>query len=294
MANPTRRRVLLLGDRRRSGVAAGVEQYLAPLRRRVEIVGVDLDEALDLAQVEADLLLVFGGDGSMLHVARRLGARRTPLLGVNYGRFGFLADLRPEDLLQGIEHWLAGAYTVSERARLRVRYLPEEGAAREWLALNDVVVGRAQLGRMVDVDVRIDGEPAVSYAGDGLIVATATGSTAHALAAGGPILDPTVAALVMVPIAPHALATRPLVLAGSHHIELSARGSRAPAQVAVDGAAPLPMGDADRVEVADAQAPLLLVHVTGGPFYETLRSKLGWRGRPDYAPPSPESPESRA
>lgn len=283
MAAPERR-VLILGDRRRPGVAAGVERALPALTRRVTVVGVDLDEALDLGRVEADLLLVFGGDGSILHVARRLGPRRVPVLGVNYGRFGFLADLRPDGLLEGLARWLAGRFTVSERARLRVRYHGEDGSQREWLALNDVVVGRGRLGRMVDVDVRIDGEPAVSYAGDGLIVATATGSTAHALAAGGPILDPTVAALVMVPIAPHALATRPLVLAGGHRIELSARGSRAPAQVTVDGADPLPMGDGERVEVADAQAPLALVHVTGGPFYETLRSKLGWRGRPDYAP----------
>jgi len=279
MARP---RVLVVGDRRRPGVAEGVARHQAFLERTLDIVGVDLDERLDLATTDADLVLVFGGDGSILHVARRLGTHRVPVLGVNHGRFGFLADLQPEHLEQGIGHWLNGRFALSERMRLAVRLQSEQGTEREWLALNDVVVGRTDLGRMVDVDVRVDEATAVSYAGDGLIVATPTGSTAHALAAGGPILDPSVNALVVVPIAPHALAARPLVLAGTHRIELSVRGSRAPAQVTVDGCPAIPVRDGDRVEVRDAAAPLALVRVSPGPFYETLRSKLGWSGRPNY------------
>jgi hypothetical protein len=189
---------------------------------------------------------------------------------------------RVEQLAEGIQSWLAGDFVTSLRSRLRVRFLGEGGTVHEWLALNDVVVGREDIGRMVDVNVDIDGRRAVSYSGDGLILATPTGSTAHALAAGGPLLDPTVDALVMVPIAPHSLATRPIVLTGSHRIELSARGSRAPARVTVDGAPPVPLGDGDRIEVVDARAPLTLIRVFGGPFYEALRTKLGWRGRPVY------------
>jgi NAD+ kinase len=278
----SRPRVLVVGDRRRPGVAEGVARHQPFLERTVEVVGVDLDERLDLATAHADLVLVFGGDGSILHVARRLGTHRVPVLGVNHGRFGFLADLEPDHLERGIRRWLEGRFTLSERMRLRVRLRPERGEAREWLALNDVVVGRSDLGRMVDVDLRVDEARAVSYAGDGLIVATPTGSTAHALAAGGPILDPSVNALIVVPVAPHALAARPLVLAGTHRIELSVGGSRAPAQVTVDGSGPLPVGEGDRVEVQDATAPLSLVRVSPGTFYETLRTKLGWSGRPHY------------
>jgi NAD+ kinase len=258
------------------------------LEKHCEVKGVDLDEELDLAQAEADLVLVFGGDGSILHVARRLGRNPLPVLGVNYGRFGFLADLAPEDLHEGVRRFIAGDFTTSERARLRVRFLDEEGDGPEWLALNDVVVGRQDLGRMVDVNVRIDGQAAVSYSGDGLILATPTGSSAHALAAGGPLIDPALDAIVMVPIAPHSLATRPVVIEGSHRIELSVRGSRTPGQVTVDGAPPVPLGDGDRIEVREAGSPLHLVRVFGGPFFEALRTKLGWRGRPVYRRDDPD------
>lgn len=285
--------VLIVGDRRRPGVSAGVALHRPYLEAHCEVKGVDLDEELDLADARADLVLVFGGDGTILHVARRLGANPLPVLGVNYGRFGFLADLAPDDLQEGIQRWLAGDYTTSRRARMRVRFLGEDGGLQEWLALNDVVVGRQDIGRMVDVNVRIDGQAAISYSGDGLILATPTGSSAHALAAGGPLLDPTVDAIVMVPIAPHSLATRPVVLRNSQRIELSVRGSRTPGQVTVDGAAPVPLDDGDRLEVCEADSPLNLVRVFSGPFYEALRTKLGWRGRPNYRsepPPEPGSP----
>jgi NAD+ kinase len=277
-----RRHVLIVGDRRRPGVAAGVEAHIAHLEARLEVDAIDLDDEVDLATVRTDLILVFGGDGSILHVARRLGTNDSPVLGVNYGRFGFLADLAPRQLEEGIGRWLAGDFTTSQRRRLRVQVTGPGGAGPEWLALNDVVVARDAIGKMVDIDVFIDGERAVSYAGDGLILATATGSTAHALAAGGPILDPTLDALVMVPIAPHSLATRPLVLTSANRIELSVGGRRPLGQVTVDGAEAVPLGSEDRVVVQEGRAPLTLVRVFTGPFFEALRAKLGWRGRLRY------------
>lgn len=277
------RRVLIVGDRRRKGVAEGVEAHRAFLEAHLTVVGIDLDESTDLAAAEADLILVFGGDGSILHVARRLGRHSVPVLGVNYGRFGFLADVDPDELEEGIRRWTAGDYTTAPRTRLWVRHMTPDGVAGEWLALNDVVIGREDLGRMVDIELDIDGRRALSCSGDGLILATATGSTAHALAAGGPLVDPTVDAVVVVPIAAHSLATRPIVLAGSHRIALAASGSRAPAKFTVDGAAAMPLGEDDTILVEDAGAPLTMVRVSGGPFYEALRGKLGWRGRPDYA-----------
>ncbi|MDA1196269.1 MAG: NAD(+)/NADH kinase [Planctomycetota bacterium] len=277
------RRVLIVGDRSRRGVAAGVAQHLPFLESSLTVVGVDLDGAIDLREVQADLVLVFGGDGSILRVAKRLGDRRVPVLGVNYGRFGFLADLAPADLEAGIRRWIAGDFAVAERARLRVRHLAEDGEVREWLALNDVVIGRQDIGRMVDIELDIDGRRALSCSGDGLILATATGSTAHALAAGGPLIDPTLAAVVIVPVAPHSLATRPIVLAGSHVIALTTRGSRAPGQFTVDGARPVALGEGDSLHVENADAPLCMVRLYGGPFFEALRTKLGWRGRPQYA-----------
>ncbi len=284
----TRRpRVLIVGDRRRKGVAEGVADHRDFLEQHLEIVAVDLDTDIDLSNVDADFILVFGGDGSILHVARRLADNPIPILGVNYGRFGFLADVSPGNLEEGIRNYLAGKFTTSERTRLRVRFLKDGAVEHEELAFNDVVLGRDNIGRMVDVDVRIDGREAIRYSGDGLILATATGSTAHAMAAGGPLLDPTVNAIVMAPIAPHSLATRPVVLAGDHRIELQCGESRSPASVTVDGAEPYPLTADHVVEVFDAHVPVRLLRVSGRPFYDALRSKLGWRGRPSYREEDP-------
>lgn len=276
-------RVLVVGDSRRPGVAEGVARHRAFLDDALQIVDIDLDESVDLSRAKADLVLVFGGDGSILHVARRLDANPIPVLGVNYGRFGFLADLDPDGLEDGIRRWLAGDYETHERTRLRVALRRDGEIAREWLALNDVVVGHSDLGRVVDIDVELSGRHAIRFTGDGLIVATPTGSSAHAAAAGGPLLDPTLSGVLIVPIAPHSLSTRPLVLSGSHEITLRVDASRAPAAVTVDGSPSLALRPDDVIDVADAQSPIAMVRVSAGPFYETLRNKLGWRGRPPYA-----------
>ncbi len=280
--NAPSRRVLIVGDRRRQGVADAVARHHAFLGANLDIVAVDLDEGVDLSQAEADLVLVFGGDGSILHVARRLGTNPIPVLGVNYGRFGFLADVAPDDLEKGIRHYLAGEFVTSTRGRLRVRFMDGETVRHEKLAFNDVVLGRDAVGRMVDVDVRIDGRVAIQFSGDGLILATPTGSTAHAMAAGGPLLDPVINGIVMVPIAPHSLATRPVVLSGEHKIELSISRMRGSASVSVDGTTAVAVARGQVVEVSDAQAPVQLLRVSRRPFYDALREKLGWRGRPTY------------
>jgi NAD+ kinase len=262
-----------------------VRQRLAFLEERLHVAAVDLEDGVDLAKAKADLVLVFGGDGSILHVARRLGANPIPVLGVNFGRFGYLADLSPGEFEEGIARWLGGRFTILPRLRLRVRIVRKGSLSAESLALNDVVVGHEEIGRMVDVDVGIDGKPAIGFSGDGLIVATSTGSTAHALAAGGPIVEPSVNAVVLAPIAPHALATRPLVMPASHRIELSVENSRSPARVTTDGAAAVPLKKDERVEIVDSGHPLALVHVSGSSFYDALRVKLDWRGRPTYEDP---------
>jgi NAD+ kinase len=274
--------VLIVGDRRKRGVSEAVARHHAFLDAHLRVIAVDLDEEVDLEAARADLVLVFGGDGSILHVARRLGRNPLPVLGVNYGHFGFLADLEPEELEAGIRRWLAGETVTSARSRLEVRFRSGTHERFRALALNDVVVGRRAVGGMVDVDVGIDGRRAVTYSGDGLIVATATGSTAHALAAGGPLVEPTVPVVALVPIAPHALSARSLVVASDLAIDLSVGRRRGPADVTIDGAAAVPLEAGDVVEVRDAVAPLRLVQAGGRSFYDALRRKLGWRGRPHF------------
>ncbi len=289
-----KRTVLIVGDRRKQGVAEAVATHRPALERVLDVVGVDLDEEIDLATAEADLVLVFGGDGSILHVARRLGRNPLPVLGVNYGHIGFLADLEPQDLDQGIRRWLEGRHVLSERRRFLVRFLRNGEEVWKLLAFNDVVVGRRQLGGMVDVDVGIDGRPAVTFSGDGLIVATASGSTAHALAAGGPLVEPTTDAVLLVPIAPHALSARSLVLQSMRRIQLSVRSRHRLGDVTVDGAPPQPLEPGDVVDVSDAKAPLRLVHASGRSFYDALRHKLGWRGRSNYGRHGGEAWEEEA
>jgi NAD+ kinase len=288
-------RALIVGDRRKPGVRAGVERSLPFLSSRLDVAGVDLDESLDLSREKADLVLIFGGDGSFLYVANRLGTNPLPVLGVNYGRFGFLSELQEETLEDGIERFLAGRHVVSERMRLRVRLGDGRSARDAGLALNDVVVGRDALGRMVEIDVRIDDREAISYAGDGVIVATPTGSTAYALASGGPIVEPSVDALVLVPLCPHALGNRPLLVPGRSRIEMRVR---ADAALAVDGRDPIALTPETSISVEDAHAPLRVVSVAGRSLYDSLREKLGWAGRPNYrrpregdAPPAAPPPE---
>ena len=275
-------RALIVGDRRKDGVRDGVNRALPQLKRRLDVVGVDLDEKIDLQRAEADLLLAFGGDGSFLYVAHRLGTNPIPVLGVNFGRLGYLAELQPEDLQAGIDAYLAGRYRIWDRTRLHCVHRTGGKSRDAGFALNDVVLGRRVLGRMVEIDVRIDGAEAITVAGDGLIVATASGSTAHALSAGGPLVEPSLDAFVLVPICPHALANRPLLVPDTSRIELHVRPEREGAVVVVDGREPTAVAPDDVVVVTDAKAPLRVLSVTGRTYYDVLRMKLGWKGRPNY------------
>ncbi len=286
-------RVLIVGDRRKDGVSEAVAAHLPKLETKLDILAVDLDRQADLAAAEADLILVFGGDGSILHVARRLGPNPIPVLGVNYGSFGFLADLEPEEVDEGIDRWLSGACPISERRRLAVTHRRNGSVILETFAFNDIVVARRALGGMVDVDVGIDGTPAVTYSGDGLIVATASGSTAHSLAAGGPLVEPTTDAVLLVPIAPHALSARPLVIRSEHEIQLSVKSRRRLGEMSVDGTQAQVLDPGDVLEIRDANMPLRLVHASGNSFYDALRRKLGWRGRSNWGRKGSEAWEER-
>ena len=293
-------RALIVGDRKKNGVRDGVRRALPFLRRRLDVLAVDLDEELDLSTASADVLLAFGGDGAFLYVAHRLGANPIPVLGVNFGRLGYLPDLQPEDLEAGIDAFVAGRGRIWERTRLHCVHRAGDTARDLGFGLNDVVIGRRVLGRMLEIDVRIDGAEAITVAGDGLIVATASGSTAHALSAGGPLVEPSLDAFVLVPICPHALANRPVVVPKSSRIELFVRPERDGAVVVVDGREPTPVAAGEGVLVSDAKAPLRVVSVSGRSYYDVLRGKLGWKGRPNYrgaddalpkeAPRAPASP----
>ena len=225
----------------------------------------------------ADLIVAIGGDGTLLYAARLVAGRPVPLLGVNRGRLGFLTDGSPNSMLEDLESVLAGRYTEDRRSLLAARLERAAAAPSSALALNDVVLNKVETGRTLDFETSINGRFVNSHGGDGIVIATATGSTAYALSCGGPIVEPDLDAYVLAPISPHTLSDRPIVVrAGSRiQVRLSDRPNTR-AQVTCDGNpfGDLEYGDNLWVEAADAQITLL--HPPGYDYYRLLRSKLHW------------------
>ena len=235
----------------------------------------------------ADLIVAIGGDGTLLYAARLVAGHTVPLLGVNRGRLGFLTDVSPTSMLEDVDTVLAGGYTEDRRSLLAARLESHNGQVAQALALNDVVVNKWATGRTMDFETSIKGRFVNSHGGDGMVIATATGSTAYALSCGGPIVEPDLDVWVLAPISPHTLSDRPIVVrAGSKiAIRMSDR-FESRAQVTCDGTAigDLAQGDNLYVEAADAQITLL--HPPGYDYYRLLRSKLHWgrgtqNGHPD-------------
>lgn len=225
----------------------------------------------------ADLVIAIGGDGTILYAARLASERGVPLLGVNRGRLGFLADVTPDEMLASIDHVLAGNYTRDTRLQLRATLDRADGSRVVADALNDVVLQRVDTGRMVDFETRIGSHYVNTHAGDGLIIATPTGSTAYALSCGGPIIEPQLDALVIVPVCPHTLTDRPLVIPSRESIDvrlLDRDDTRA--EITLDGHAVSEILPSDRLVVGAAPTRITLIHPPGYDFYGILRSKLFW------------------
>jgi NAD+ kinase len=235
----------------------------------------------------ADLIVAIGGDGTLLYAARLVAGHSVPLLGVNRGRLGFLTDVSPTSMLEDVDTVLAGGYSEDRRSLLAARLESHNGQVARALALNDVVVNKWETGRTMDFETSINGRFVNSHGGDGMVIATATGSTAYALSCGGPIVEPDLDVWVLAPISPHTLSDRPIVVRAGSKIALRMSDRfESRAQVTCDGTAigDLEQGDNLYVEAADAQITLL--HPPGYDYYRLLRSKLHWgrgaqNGNPD-------------
>ena len=224
----------------------------------------------------ANVVIAVGGDGTMLYAARIAVAADLPLLGINRGRLGFLADVSPADMLAAIDQVLAGEHEREQRRLLHAEILSESGGAKG-TALNDVVVKRLDSGRMFEFETLVDGVYVNTHGGDGFIVATPTGSTAYALSCGGPILTPQLDALVLAPICPHTLSDRPIVIPGNSRAEIRLREQdEDQAAVCCDGDVIGQIGAGDRLRVTASENFLELIHPPGYDFYEILRGKLHW------------------
>ncbi len=213
----------------------------------------------------------------MIYASRLSRESGTPILGINRGRLGFLADVTPEEMLTSVDNVLQGNYTTDSRLLLKACLLRSSGETETAFALNDVVLQRRETGRMVDFETRITGQYVNTHSGDGLVIATPTGSTAYALSCGGPIIEPQLDAVVVVPICPHTLTDRPIVIAADRSIEVSLlQRDDTKAEITVDGFSVGDIRPGDKLQISAANNRVTLVHPPGYDFYGILRSKLFW------------------
>jgi NAD+ kinase len=229
---------------------------------------------------QVDLIIVLGGDGTLLSMARAVGDLGVPLLGVNLGDLGFLTATTLDQMLPAVEATLAGRMLVEERMMLAARVVRGEHAdsTGEYVALNDVVIMKSAMSRIINLAVSVQSEYATAYRADGLIISTPTGSTAYCLSAGGPILHPAMDAMVLTPICSHTLTNRPIVVPGDRRVEVTLKTDQ-DVVVTLDGQVGLPLREGDTVAVAKANARIRLLRFPETHFFTVLRTKLKWGER---------------
>ncbi len=274
-------RVLVLGYANRPGVQEEAERLLPFLSQHSEIVVLDLHQEKDLSRVTADLALVLGGDGAILRAARQMGYQQTPVLGINLGKLGFLADLTPEELCESFPKVVRGDYRVTRHLMLEC-VVETNQEKRTLLGLNELLIHAGPCFHMLDLDLAVDGETVTRFSGDGLLLSTPIGSTAHSLSAGGPILGQELAAFLITPICPHTLTNRPVVDSADKVYTIALASGSTEAVLSVDGQERLPVTAQHRILVRRAPVSFGLVKVPGRSYYQTLRDKLRWGTQPKY------------
>ncbi len=236
----------------------------------------------ELIAEQAELVIAIGGDGTLLYAARLVADRGVPLIGINRGRLGFLTDVLPRDMQTSVDAALEGRCDRDERPLLQARLKKGNGHESHLLALNDVVLQKWETGRMLDFETWIDGKYVNTHGGDGLVVASSTGSTAYALSCGGPIVSPHLEVLVVAPICPHTLSDRPIVVSSKSIVSVRlVDHPDSHAQVTCDGAVLGEFVPGDTLEIHPSQHKITLLHPAGFEYYRLLRSKLHW-GRGGY------------
>lgn len=271
-------RVVILGTPDRDRVRSELKRIRPVIADRAIIVAEDLEFSYDFAGVDLDLVIVLGGDGSILQTARQMGTNQTPVLGVNCGGLGFLAALSPDAFLNAWSDVVEGNFTIVDHLMLRVRHVRHGNVIGEQLALNEAAILGGPPYRILDIDLYADEHLATRYRCDGLIVATPVGSTAHNLSAGGPILRRYLQAIVVSPISPHTLTYRPLVDSADIRLELAVTEPNESTGVVVDGRTLGQLVSGDRVRIERATTRFRMLAVPGQDDYRTLREKLGWSG----------------
>jgi len=270
------------------GVAGDIDRLGKFLALRGHTVAIEKETALALATQVApaypfeeigdhiDLAIVIGGDGTLLHVARKMAGYDIPLVGINLGRLGFLTDIPADNMEQTLGQILDGEYDLEERSMLSAEIMRGGKIVHTANAFNDVIIGKGELSRLIEFETYQDGEFVNSMRADGVIVATPTGSTAYAMSAGGPILHPNLGAIVLVPICPHTLSDRPIVVSSDSVIEVVLTGGSQNVHATFDGQEMFALNNSDHVFIRRAESPVKLIHPSGRSHYDVLRAKLHW------------------
>ncbi len=276
-------RLIVLGNGLRPGVPEIVTELLPFLCSHCRVVHEDLHYGSDLSGIEADLVLVFGGDGAILRAVRQMGYHQRPVLGINLGRLGFLADLTPEEVRTSLPDVIAGNCHITLHLMYECVIEADGQPPQTFLGLNEVAVQTGPPFHLIDVELFVDDRSAVRYSGNGVILSTPIGSTAHSLSAGGPILGQELQAFVLTPICAHALTHRPLVDSADKVYSLVVRrATTGGAMVVMDGQVTISLWEGHRVTVRRAPVCFHRVRAAGHDYYRTLREKLHWGNPPAY------------
>jgi NAD+ kinase len=282
-------KILVLGNALRPGVPEAADRLLPFVRQHCAVVDFDLFGEKDLATVTADIALVLGGDGAILRAARQMGYHQMPVLGVNLGKLGFLADLTPDQMCQVFPQVVAGAYGLTHHLMFECVVESPDGSSVS-LGLNEVTIHAGPPYHMIELDLHVDGQVVSIVRGDGLIISTPVGSTAYNLSAGGPILGQELPAFAVTPISPHSLTSRPVVDSADRVFTVVPRTISTGTTLVIDGQDAIPLTMRHRITVRKAPVRFSLVKVAGHNYYQTLRDKLRWGTGPNYrVEPSPDA-----
>ena len=288
-------KIVIVANCGKPKVKQAVDELLPWISQRAQVVAVDTDTDVDLMKVDTDVVLIFGGDGTLLSTARRLHSRQVPLMGVNFGRLGFLASFTPGQFKEHFEKLIARKLPISARLVLEASVIDadvkcsmddsiEVAAKRKFVstALNDAVITAGPPFRMIELLVGPEGDAGVRFLGDGIIISTPSGSTAYSMSAGGPILSPNIEALCVTPLCPQSLSFRPIVISSQNKLLVTAKRVNAGTTLFCDGQESTHLNVGDKVVVQRAAKDVLLVENPDSQEWRTLAEKLNWAASPHY------------
>jgi NAD+ kinase len=276
--------LVIKADAKANEKADELEQWLQSkgvevIRKKTRAPGLrDPRKHQQSAPSDLSCIFVLGGDGTFLSAVRWIGNSNIPVLGIKFGEVGFLAEISEENLLSNVEMILAGKYRLKPRMRFDVQVNREAQAIARETVLNDVVINKGALARLAHIDTYIDEIYLTTYSGDGLIIATPTGSTAYSLAAGGPVIHPEVPGIIMTPICPHTLTNRPLILPEDVSIKIKLEEGSSDMMLTFDGQVGLEINGRDEILVKKAQQPINMIRIHGLQYFDILKAKLRWSG----------------